>query len=147
MIKSLLSYAGIPNAYQDVIGIGWSKIVSIEPVGDQQTLDIELFGEKHGYIAEGIFTHNTAQDIIKIGMIRVYEERDRLVANSPPETSKLWARFKFLLQVHDECMWQCPKPIVEEAKAMIKDKMEGAAKLRCPLVFAVKSGTDWESCH
>lgn len=117
--------------------------------GRRRRLDEEKKFNEYGAVTQAINfrVQATAQDIMKIGMIRVYEERERIIANSPPETAKMWKRLKFLLQVHDEVMFECPKPIVEEAKIMIKAKMEGAAKLLVPLVFSIKSGENWETCH
>lgn len=115
----------------------------------RRRLDQERNFNEYGAVTQAINfeIQGTAQDIIKLGMIRVYEERARLIANSPPATRKMWERMKFMIQVHDECMWEIPEAIADEAAAMVKNKMETSANLRCPLVFDIKKGPDWDSVH
>lgn len=39
--------------------IVWSKVVSIEYVGEENTFDIEMEGEDHSWVGNGIVTHNS----------------------------------------------------------------------------------------
>jgi DNA polymerase-1 len=135
--------------YEEETRLHQNNWIAYTLTGRRRRLDIEKKHNEYGAVTQAINfrVQGTAQDVIKLGMIRVYEERERLINNSPPATAKEWRKLKFIVQVHDECMWECPKSILSEAKKMIKDKMEGAAKLKCPLVFSVKSGNSWEDCH
>jgi hypothetical protein len=50
-------------------------VVSITPVGRAQTFDLEIFGNDHGYVAEGLITHNsTAADIVDLGILAMVPE-------------------------------------------------------------------------
>lgn len=146
-VRKMTAYINTTNSFNDVLSLGWSKIASITPVGIKHTYDIEIFSENHGYVSNGILTHNSAADIIKLGMIRVCEERDMIILNSSPEVKKLWKQLKFLIQVHDECLWECPASIADEAMALIKHIFESVAKLRCPLVLSIRKGTNWATSH
>lgn len=74
----------------------------------------------------------TAADIIKIAMIRVYDELKK---------SKLGA--KLLLQVHDELLLEVPRAELEETTKLVCDVMEGAMTLDVPLIVDVASGDRW----
>lgn len=89
----------------------------------------------------------SCQDIIKLAMIRIYEERNARRAKAGPAEKKLWDRVRFLIQVHDEIMLEGPSALRDELVALIKDKMENVAKLRVPLVASVKVGRTWEDAH
>ena len=74
----------------------------------------------------------TAADIIKIAMIRVYDELTK---------SKLGA--KLLLQVHDELLLEVPRDELEATTKLICEVMEGAMTLDVPLIVDVVSGDRW----
>lgn len=74
----------------------------------------------------------TAADIIKIAMNRLFDELKR---------RKL--RSKMLLQVHDELLFEVPQSELEEMGKLVPQIMEGAWKLRVPLVAEVKAGKNW----
>jgi DNA polymerase-1 len=76
----------------------------------------------------------SAADIIKIAMVRL----DRALAESSFET-------RLLLQVHDELVLEAPDQEVEEARALVRTVMEGAAQLRVRLDVQVGAGPDWLS--
>jgi thymidylate synthase (FAD) len=44
---------------QAVQTVRWKQIVSIEPVGERMTYDLEVDHDSHNYIANGIVTHNS----------------------------------------------------------------------------------------
>lgn len=72
----------------------------------------------------------TAADLIKLAMIRI----DAL----------LQARqAKMLLQVHDELVLEAPPEEAAEVARLVKQQMEGVAKLDVPLVVDVGSGANW----
>ena len=78
----------------------------------------------------------TAADLIKIAMIRV---AGRL------KTEGL--RSKLILQVHDELIVDALKEEVEQVKQLLKEEMEGAARLAIPLTVECNSGTNWLAAH
>jgi len=74
----------------------------------------------------------SSSDIIKIAMIRVYQE-----------LSKKSHRAKLILQVHDELILDVPREESEEIKNILKKCMEEAVKLPIPLIVDLKIGDDW----
>lgn len=74
----------------------------------------------------------SAADIMKIAMVRLGETLPRLC----PEA-------RMLLQVHDELVFELPHTAVGEVGQHVKEIMEGAAKLRIPLVADVEHGPNW----
>lgn len=90
----------------------------------------------------------SCQDIIKLAMIKIYTARNEKVLKSGPAEAKLWSRFKFMIQVHDELVFECPKAIKEEARLLVKNSMEGAAVgLRVPFVADARTGRTWDDTH
>ncbi len=77
----------------------------------------------------------TAADIMKIAMIKVYNEI---------KNKKL--KSKIVLQVHDEMMIEVPKEEIEEVKQILKKSMETATKLKVPLIADISVANDWYDC-
>jgi DNA polymerase-1 len=74
----------------------------------------------------------SAAEIIKVAMLRVHkfmQERG--------------LRAQMLLQVHDELVFEVPKPEVGEAAALVAECMSSAYELRVPLKVEVKAGGNW----
>ena len=78
----------------------------------------------------------SAADIIKLAMIRLQEKEDE---------GELPARM--LLQVHDELLLEVLPEDVDEAASTTREAMEGAIKLRVPMVVAIASGQSWAEAH
>jgi len=72
----------------------------------------------------------TAADIMKLAMIDLYK--------------KLPKEAKLILQVHDEVLIELPEKIVEETKALVKDCMENAVKLKIPLKVDISVAKNWQ---
>jgi DNA polymerase-1 len=74
----------------------------------------------------------SAADLIKIAMIRIHAGllRERL-------------RSRMVLQVHDELVFEVPVAELDAAKTLVKREMEGAARLRVPLVVSLGAGSNW----
>ncbi|MDT0605695.1 DNA polymerase I [Croceitalea rosinachiae] len=78
----------------------------------------------------------SAADIIKIAMINIHKK----LAEGDYKT-------KMLLQVHDELVFDCYKPELEEMKHLIKSEMENAYKMAVPLDVEVGVGENWLEAH
>ena len=73
-----------------------------------------------------------AQGILKLATNRIYQER-----NTMP--------FKFLMQVHDELVLECPIDSVVEVAQFIRDCMETTTQLSIPILAEASSGIRWGS--
>ena len=78
----------------------------------------------------------SAADIIKIAMINIHKK-----------LSEGNYKTKMLLQVHDELVFDCYKPELEEMKQLIKTEMENAYELAVPLDVEVGIGENWLEAH
>ena len=91
-------------------------------------------------LAERVATNTpiqgSAADIIKKAMVDL-------------DTALCEARMasRLVLQIHDELLLEVPAGEVEEASKLVVRIMEGAAKLRVPIVVDVGSGTTWAAAH
>lgn len=74
----------------------------------------------------------TAADIMKIAMIKVYNEL---------KSRKL--KSKIVLQIHDELLIETLVEEIDEVKDILKENMESAAKLLVPLKVEVEEGKNW----
>ncbi len=77
----------------------------------------------------------SAADIMKRAMIAV----DRALLEEPAA--------RMLLTVHDELVFEVPRASLDRATALVKERMEGAAELRCGLVVDVHTGENWADAH
>ena len=48
-----------------------------------------------------------------------------------------------LLQIHDELVFESPKPIAEHATKLIVERMESAMELDVPLVVEAAASRNW----
>ena len=78
----------------------------------------------------------TAADIVKLAMLRV----EKRIQQEAPEAS-------MLLQVHDELLFEVPESSVEKASVVIREEMEGAAKLSIPLKVSLETAFSWGDMH
>ena len=78
----------------------------------------------------------SAADIIKLAMINIHRRLRK----------EDWES-KMLLQVHDELVFDVPKPEIERLTAMVKEEMENAFTLDVPLVVDVGIGQNWLEAH
>ena len=77
----------------------------------------------------------TAADIMKIAMIKVFNE-----------IKKRNLKSKIVLQVHDEMMIEAPIEEKEEIKKIIADCMQAAAELKVPLIAEISEANNWYDC-
>ena len=93
---------------------------------------VRQFGER---AAMNTPVQGTAADIMKIAMIRVYNELKSKNLKS-----------KIVLQVHDEMMIEAPIEEAEIVKDILKNCMENATKLCVPLVAEISQADNWYDC-
>ena len=74
----------------------------------------------------------SAADLIKTAMLRVHE---RLATEEHPA--------RMLLQIHDELLFEAPRPTVDSLVSLAREEMESAFTLDVPLVVDVKVGDNW----
>ncbi len=91
--------------------------------------NVRAFGER---TAMNSPMQGSAADLIKIAMVRLAEAL---------RGARL--RAGLLLQVHDELVLEAPDDEVSTVRALVREHMEGAARLRVPLVADVSVGDNW----
>ena len=93
---------------------------------------VRQFGER---AAMNTPVQGTAADIMKIAMIKVYNELQKRNMET-----------KIVLQVHDEMMLEAPINEKEDVKKLLKECMESAAVLKVPLIAEVSEADNWYEC-
>ena len=93
---------------------------------------VRQFGER---AAMNTPVQGTAADIMKIAMIKVYNELKKQNLKS-----------KIVLQVHDEMMIEAPIEEAKKVKLLIKQCMESAVILDVPLIADVSEANNWYEC-
>ena len=99
------------------------------PELNNSNFNIRSFAER---MAINTPIQGSAADIMKIAMVRLYEQMNSKGLHS-----------KMLLQVHDELVFDMIPEEVGILTALVKSVMEDAAKLSVPLLVDMKSGNDW----
>ena len=94
---------------------------------------VKSFGKR---VAMNTPIQGTAADIMKIAMIKVFNE-----------LKERGLKAKIVLQVHDEMMIETPAEEVEEVKDILKRNMESVIKLKVPLVADVTQANNWYDAH
>jgi DNA polymerase-1 len=79
----------------------------------------------------------TAADLIKKAMIAV----DAWLEEKPAE------RGRMILQVHDELILEVPAATLDAARAALRERMEGVARLAVPLEVSMGWGSSWAEAH
>lgn len=87
-------------------------------------------------IAVNTVVQGSAADLIKMAMIRVYEQ---LASKN--------LKSKLLLQIHDELVFEAPPEEVTELRALVIEAMTSVLKLSVPLKVDVKTGKNWGECE
>jgi DNA polymerase-1 len=85
-------------------------------------------------MAQNAPLQGTAADLVKIAMRKV---DDRLSKEGINEGAHL------ILQVHDELIYEVEEKILSRAADLIKEEMEGVAKLSVPLDVNISTGPSW----
>ena len=87
------------------------------------------FGER---VAMNSPIQGTAADIIKIAMVEV----DRRLRREGLKS-------RLILQIHDELLVETDQAEIEQVETILKEEMDGAAKLSVPLEVDMKVGNSW----
>jgi DNA polymerase-1 len=94
-----------------------------------RNFNIRAFGER---TAMNSPIQGSAADLIKIAMIKLHRSLKEGGLKSA-----------MLLQVHDELVLEAPDEEVDQVVGTVRGAMEGAAKLKVPLVVDVGVGANW----
>jgi len=78
----------------------------------------------------------TAADLIKVAMINI----SRLF-------EKQHLKAAMIMQVHDELVFEAPRPEREAVTALVKKEMEKVIRLSVPLRVDIGSGKNWDEAH
>ena len=78
----------------------------------------------------------SAADIIKIAMVRIAQRLEKEHLST-----------RMLLQVHDELLFDVPKPELEVVTPLIREEMQQAYKLSVPLIVEIGTGNNWLEAH
>ena len=78
----------------------------------------------------------SSADMIKIAMIGIHEELERLKMQS-----------KMILQVHDELVFDAHLDELDTLKAIVQDKMVNALPLSVPVIVEMNTGANWLEAH
>jgi DNA polymerase-1 len=54
---------------------------------------------------------------------------------------------RMLMQVHDELVFEVDAAEVDSARARVRELMQGAARLKVPLVVDIGVGDNWDEAH
>jgi len=93
------------------------------------TLSVE---HSHRFDSEGVISKNTAADLIKLAMIAIQNDLEKISANA-----------KMILQVHDELVFEVPENDIKKVAEFVREKMTGAMKLRAPIEAELSVGDNW----
>ena len=137
-IKEYLShYSGVDRYMKEVVALakeqGFVETIFHRrrylPELTSSNFNLRSFGER---VARNMPIQGTAADIIKIAMIRVHHRLQKEKMKS-----------RLILQVHDELIVEAPKEEAEKAAVILREEMEGSAKLTVPLVAEASIGETW----
>jgi DNA polymerase-1 len=78
----------------------------------------------------------SAADMIKIAMINIHKD-----------IQERGLQAKMTMQVHDELVFDVPKPEVEVMKEIIKHRMQTAIKTNVPIEVEIGMGDNWLAAH
>jgi DNA polymerase-1 len=94
---------------------------------------VRAFAERNAVNAP---LQGSAADIIKIAMIRVFNEMKRLGLKS-----------KMILQVHDELIFNVIPEELSQLQTLVEKEMSGAYRAAVPLEVSAGSGNNWLEAH
>jgi DNA polymerase-1 len=78
----------------------------------------------------------SSADMIKIAMIRIYDEFNRLKLKS-----------RMILQVHDELVFDVNRPELETVQPIVREMMQQAIPMSVPILVEMNTGENWLEAH
>lgn len=137
----LANYEGIRSFMKDIVKEGKDNgfVETLlhrrryVPELQAKNFNVRSFGER---IAMNTPIQGSAADIIKVAMVRVYNELKRRELKS-----------RLILQVHDELLIETYKEEKKEVEELLKDIMENAIRLDVPLKVDIETGDSWYDTH
>ncbi len=102
------------------------------PELESRNWNVRQFGER---VAQNTPIQGSAADLIKVAMIRIYEESQELGLHA-----------SLLLQVHDELVFEVAEGELDSLRDMVVQHMEHALDLSVPLKVDVGTGASWYDC-
>jgi DNA polymerase-1 len=131
------SYPGVKQYMQDVVAFGIENGFVVTALGRRRYLPdlraknkmVQAFARR---MALNTPIQGTSADIIKLAMIKVFDELQQRGLQS-----------RLLLQVHDELLLEVKRSELEEVATIVKSCMENAYTLKVPLIVSMKVGTNW----
>ncbi len=135
--RYLDEFTGVRKYMRDIVALaekeGYVKTLygRVRYIGELKSSNFNSrsFGQR---VALNTPIQGTAADIIKIAMIRVYEE-----------LKKRGLGARLISQVHDELIVNAPPEEVGEVTEILKNVMENVVKLSVPLKANVSCGKNW----
>ncbi|KYR02201.1 SDNA polymerase theta short isoform [Tieghemostelium lacteum] len=97
------------------------------------TTDFAILG-KNKRAARNTIPQGTAADIIKLAMVRIQEQFEQLHLKSI-----------FVLQLHDELLFEVPEEELDQLAPIVKNIMENIVELAVPLPIRMATGYSWGS--
>ena len=94
---------------------------------------IRSFAERNAINAP---IQGTAADMIKIAMIRIFNEMERQQLKS-----------RMILQVHDELVFDVHQSEIELIKPLVMEGMQNAIRLNVPVLVDMNTGGNWLEAH
>lgn len=106
-------------------------VEKIEELPPEKMYTFFVQDERHAFSSEGLISKNTASDIVKTAMNRLWE--------------KIKGIGHITLQVHDELVLEVPERYAERIAGIQKDVMEGVHLITVPLKVDVRIGSSWSA--
>jgi len=138
------TYSGVANYHakvEDYLRANKWKITNL--FGRHRRLSLSRKMNEFKAVTQGIqFTvSSAAQDLLKLSMIRIWNEKNRRA-----ETDPRWREVFFVNQVHDELMLEVPDEIKEDVAELVQYEMEHADRggLRVKLKSSLEIGKSWD---
>jgi DNA polymerase-1 len=100
---------------------------------ETRNMNMRSFAERNAINAP---IQGSAADLIKIAMIRIWDEFQKQQLTS-----------KMVLQVHDELVFDVLKSELETVQHIVRQKMETAIPLSVPLIVDISAGSSWLEAH
>lgn len=124
--KAQARYADIHWEIRDM----WGRVRAI-PEMSVPIRRIKGQGERQAY---NMPVQSGAQGILKLAMVRIWQKYPQY-----------HGMVKWLLQFHDELIWECPDGMVGHIAPLYAKEMESVVELNCPIIANIKTGKKWGS--